>query len=34
MIPEFCPENGLRVVNQSTELVNQGEVLSIIDKVA
>lgn len=33
MILEFCRENGLRVVNQSTELVNQGDVLSIIDKV-
>jgi predicted methyltransferase len=34
MIVEFCRENGLRLVAQSTELVNQGDVLSIIDKAA
>lgn len=34
MILEFCRENGLRVVKQTTELVNKGDVLSVIEKPA
>ncbi len=34
MIVQFCRENSLRLVTQSTKLVNQGDVLSVIDKPA
>jgi ubiquinone/menaquinone biosynthesis C-methylase UbiE len=33
MVAEFCRESGLRIVHQTRELVNEGDALSVIEKI-